>query len=622
MRWLVLVVIVAACGGEKKPKKRVYEDAAAAGAARVSGDADRDKLFLSVPTAKAVEGVIERLSAKPHIAGTKPNEEVAKEIMRTLGRMGWKLGTQQYDVYLPHPKKLSITLRGDKPVEIAVTEPAAARYGDETVFHNWNAYAASGKASGPLVDGNVGTPDDLKSLDVKGKVVLLRYGPLYRGAQVAHAERAGAAAVIFYPDEPERPRDSVQRGTVLYYWQRPGDPLTPGVAALPGVPRKQPAEVDVLPKIPVVNVSANEADKLRAGIGRVVDVTVEMDTETRPIRNVIAILEGKSKDAVILGGHYDAWGPGAVDPHSGTATLIEIARGLTALTKAGWRPRRTIVLAFWDAEEPGIVGSTEWVEENADMLRANAVAYFNIDSIKAGALVVQGAPTLHEHIRACSAEVIDPITAKPFAPTFMDLGIGSDFTAFLHHAGVASLQWATGEGPGKYHVWHSMLDDFEHVTTTHPAFAFIPAYAAVMGLCAIRLADAEYLPFDYEATADWIAAALTKLALGDRTKLDAALAKLRDAAMRAKAMPTKAVGDPAKCNAALVVAERGFLDPDGIVGRPWYRHLATGPDPSNGYSALLVPELAAAKTDRALRSASDRLAAAIERVATALEPCR
>jgi len=626
VRWLVLVVIAAACGGEKKPKKKVYEDAAApADALRVTGDADRDKLFLSVPTAKAVEGVIERLSAKPHVAGTKANEDVAKEIMRTLGRMGWKLGTQQYDVYLPHPKKLSITLRGDKPVEISVIEPAGAKYGDEPVLSSWNAYSASGNASGPLVDGNYGTPDDLKGLDVKGKVVLLRYGPLYRGAQVAHAERAGAAAVIFYPDpkdDAERPTDSVQRGTVLYYWQRPGDPLTPGVAALPGAPRKQPAEVDVLPKIPVVNISASEASRLRAGLGRVVDVSVEMDTETRPIRNIIAILEGQSKDAVILGGHYDAWGPGAVDPHSGTATLIEIARGLTALTQAGWRPKRTIILAFWDAEEPGIVGSTEWVEENADMLRANAVAYFNIDSIKAGALVVQGSPALHEHVRACSAAVIDPITAKPFAPTFMDLGIGSDFTAFLHHAGVASLQWATGEGPGKYHVWHSMLDDFAHVTTTHPAFAFVPAYAGVMGLCAIRLADAEYLPFDYGATADWIAAALDKLALRDRAKLDAALAKLREAAMRAKAMPTKAGGDPAKCNAALARAERGFLDPDGIVGRPWYRHLATGPDPANGYGALLVPELAAAKNERALTSASERLAAAIERVATALEPCR
>jgi N-acetylated-alpha-linked acidic dipeptidase len=600
----LIVVVVAACGGEKKPKK-VFEDAARPAEPRVGSDVDRDKLFLSVPTPKAVEGIIERLSAKSHVAGTPANEAVAKEIMRTLGRMGWKLGTQQYDVYLPHPKKLSITIRGDKPIEISTRE------GD---VDNWNAYSASGKVSGALGEGD----------DVKGKIALVPYGALYRGAQVAKAERAGALAVIFYPDpkdDPARPPDSVQRGTVLYYWQRPGDPLTPGVAALPGAARVKPAVVDVLPKIPVVNVSANEAARLRAQKGAVVEVVVEMDAETRPIRNVVAILEGKSKDAVIVGNHYDAWGPGAIDPHSGTAALIEIARGLTALTQAGWRPRRTIVLAFWDAQEPGIIGSTEWVEENAAMLRDNAVAYFNVDSIKAGKLVVQGAPQLRAHLTACASAVEDPVTKQPFAPLFMDIGIGSDFTAFLHHAGVTSVQFAATGAPGEYHVWHSTLDDFEHAKQADPGFAVIPALARVMGLCAIRLADAEYLPFDYVATADWIAAAVDKLT-SDHTKIDAALAKLREAATRANAMPTKGGGDPAKCNTALARAERGFLDPDGIVGRPWYRHLATGPDPDNGYAALPVPEIAGAKTERALVSASDRLSAAIERVATALEPCR
>jgi N-acetylated-alpha-linked acidic dipeptidase len=167
-----------------------------------------------------------------------------------------------------------------------------------------------------------------------------------------------------------------------------------------------------------------------------------------------------------------------------------------------------------------------------------------------------------------------------------------------------------------------MADDLENAKTkSDPGFAFIPAFAQLMGLCAIRLADAEYVPHDYGATADWIAGALDKVKT-DRTKIDAALGKLREAAMRAKSMPMKAGGDPAKCNAALVVAERGFLAPDGIAGRPWYRHLAIGPDPANGYGPLLLPELAAARDAAAMTRASDRLAAAIERVATALEPCR
>ncbi len=620
---LIVIVIAAACSGEKKQKK-VYEDAALPpDAIRVTSEADRDKLFLSVPTSKAVARVIERLAAKPHLAGTPANEEVAKEIMRTLGRMGISMGTSQFDVLLPHPKKLSIRILGDKPVDIAVTEPSAAKYGDDTVLHNWNAYSASGKVSAPIVYGNYGSAEDLAAAKPKGKVLLLRYGPLYRGAQVAAAERAGAAAVIFYPDpqdDADRPRDSVQRGTVLYYWQYPGDPLTPGVAAVPGAKRGDGAAV--LPKIPVVNVTAIEAEKLRSATTPV-EVFVDMDRETRPVRNIVAIIEGKSKEAIILGNHYDAWGPGAIDPHSGTAAMIEIARGLAALTKAGWRPKRTIILAFWDAEEPGVIGSTEWVEEQAEMLRTNAVAYFNIDTIKAGALLVLGSPALHEHIRSCAADVIDPTTSKPFAPAFKDLGIGSDFTAFLHHAGIASLQFqSAGDGPGQYHVWHSMLDDFEHAqTASDPGFRTIPAVAQVMGLCAIRLADAEYLPLDYGATADWIAAAVAKIPIVDR-QLDASLARLREAATRAKAMPMKGGGDPAKCNAALVVAERGFLDDTGIAGRPWYRHLATGPDPINGYAALLVPELAVAKDAVARELASKRLAAAIDRVTAALEPCR
>ncbi|MBA3393094.1 MAG: M28 family peptidase [Deltaproteobacteria bacterium] len=672
MRWLILCVVAAVgCRGEAKPKRKAFEDAAVPiDAPRVTTAEQRDALFASVPTAKAVRGLIERLAAKPHVAGTKANEDVAKEIMRTLGRMGWKLGTAQYGVYMPLPKRLAIHVRGDKPFELAVTEAAAAGESAPELLA-WNAYSASGTVSAPVVYASYGRATDFAALkqagvDVKGKVALLRYGPLYRGAQVASAERAGAAAVIFYvdpEDEPTRPRDTVQRGTALYYWQYPGDPLTPGVPASPDAPRKRPAQVDVLPKIPVLNVTADEAAKLLAvitgpqaspelagglaapyhlGPGPVIEVAVELDTETRPIRNVIAIFDGKSPHAVVLGNHYDAWGYGAVDPHSGTAALIEIARGLRALQLAGWRPRRTIIIGFWDAEEMGMIGSTEWVEDQAAMLAPNAVAYFNIDSIKAGPLVVGASPALREHVRACAHDSVDPATGKPFEPAFEELGIGSDWTAFLHHAGIASLQWRTGKGTGTFDVWHSLRDDATYAgTKADPDFAFIPAFAKLVGGCAVRLADAEYLPLRYSETATWLADAITALdpdagsesrplhlrptAKLDRTKLDLALAALREAATRAEAMPMKAGGDPAACNGALTVAERGFLAPDGLVGRPWYRHLATGPDPENGYGARLLPELAAAiaaKDAKAIARATDRLADAITRVAAALEPCR
>jgi len=660
VRWLLVIAIVAACGGEKKPKSKPVEDAGiAVDAMRVTTEDERDRLFLAVPTAKAVDGIIERLAAKPHVAGTKANEDVAKEIMRTLGRMGWKLGTADYRAYLPLPRDVSIVVEGDDGFELSTVEAANAKHPASPELLAWIAGSASGTAKAPVVYASYGRAEELAALkragvDVKGKVVLLRDGPLDRGAQVASVERAGAKAVIFYvdpEDEPDRPRDSVQRGTVAYDWQYPGDALTPGIAAKPDVPRTPAAKAEVLPKIPVVTVTADEAHRLLAklggpdaspelagalpgpyklGPGPTVTVTVELDVDSRPVRNIIGILDGKSKDAVVLGSHYDAWGPGAIDPHSGTATLLEIARGLTALTRAGWRPKRTIIIAFWDGGERGAIGSTEWVEEQLEMLRANAIAYFDVERVTPGPLVINGSPALREHVRACAHDVTDPSTGAPFEVTFGDLGIGADGTAFLHHAGVASLQWQTGAGKGRYHVWHSLLDD--HATAkaqTDPDFAFIPAFAQVMGLCAVRLADADYLPLRYSETAAWLDDALAALATTtklDRAKLDPALEVLRTAALHAESLPMKAGGDPAKCNAALVVAERGFLAPDGLAGRPWYRHLATGPDPTTGYAALRLPELAAAaavEDRKALARATQRLVEAIERVAKTLEDgCR
>ncbi len=639
---VVGVVGVVGCRGDSKPAPTSEPEAPAKPS--IATAKERETLFLGVPTAKAVRGTIERLSATPHVAGTAANIAVSREIMATLGRLQIKVGVAEYHVYMPHPRALSVKVRGDKPFELAVVEASKESTAPELLA--WNAYSANGKVAAPLVYAGFGRDEEFAALakagvDPKGKVVLLRYGPLYRGAQVASAERHGAAAVIFYvdpKDEPDRPRDSVQRGTVVYYWQYPGDPLTPGTASDRNAARVKVSDAKVLPKIPVLNVTANEADKLLAllggpvapaelagarpyhlGPGPIVEVTVELDGETRVIRDLIAIIPGDSQQGVVLGNHYDAWGHGALDPHSGTATLIEIARGFTALTRAGWKPRRTIVLAFWDAEEMGVIGSTEWVEDQLAHIRKTAVAYFNIDTIKAGALVVQGSPALRELVRGCAADVTDPGTGKPFSPTFKDIGIGSDWTAFLHHAGVASLQWQSGPGKGVYTVWHSLLDDADYAgTKADPDFAAIPSFAQVMGLCALRLADAERLPLRYSETATWLDGAITVLAsttklVLDRTKLDAGIAKLRTAATHAESTAT--------CNQAMIDAERGFLAEDGLVDRPWYRHLATGPDPDNGYGALLLPELAGAKDQAALDRAIVRLAAAIERVAAALAGC-
>jgi N-acetylated-alpha-linked acidic dipeptidase len=554
VRWL-LVIALAACGGEKKPAAK--KDDAGVAAARVSGEADRDKLFLSVPSANAVEGIVERLSAQPHLAGTPANEAVAKEIMRTLGRMGWKVGTQQYDVYLPHPK--TVTLDG-VPLE------------------DWLAYSGSGKVKAPVVE----------ILEAKGKIALVPFGLIDHAVMVRDAERAGTLAVILWDTE-------ARRDSLLRDWQRPGDPLTPGAGAMPGTPRLRPRDVDVLPKIPVITVSEATAVRLR---GKTAEIVVEMDGETRPVRNIIAILEGKSKEAVIIGNHYDAWGPGAVDPHTGTAALIEIARGLTALTRAGWRPQRTIVLAFWDGKEPGMLGSTEWVEANLAQLQHDVVAYLNLDWVLPGELAVRGDPMLAGHVRACAAPHADPFEARA-------IHTRSDAAPFQFHAGIASLDFRTRSDADA--TLHSKLDDLAQAKRTDPGFTFTPRFAGMVGLCAIQLADAEMLPFDYVAVADAIDAAI-----GDKrdARITASLARLREAGTRAKGLATKGGGDPAKCNAAMIAARRGLLDPDGVVGRPWFKDLAGG------------DELVAADNDRALRSAQARLAAAIDRATAALEPCR
>lgn len=578
--------------------------------------------FLAVPTSASVRETMTATSSKPCMAGSPGAAAVATYLGKTLRDLGFKVDIREYDVYLPYPKRIAVTVHDKVTLELSLLEPLDGVSAPEAL--TWNAYSASGTVHAPVVPVGTGSDAELAGLDIKGKVVLMRYGPLYRGAQVAAVERKGAAAVIFYSDpkdEPKRPPESVQRGTVLYYWQYTGDPQTPGIAATRSAARG--SGTDVSPKIPVLTVNSVEARKLLDLIpanstGPITDVTVELDGAHRTIRDVIATLPGDTDEMVVLGNHYDGWVYGAVDPHSGTATLVEIARGLGKLVSAGWKPKRTIMIGFWDAEEFGVIGSTEWVEDSLARLQQRAVAYFNIDTIKAGALTLQGAPELRQFLTSCTSAVIDPLTNAPFAPAFKDIGIGSDWTAFLHHAGVTSVQWLTGAGPGTYSVWHSGLDDVQWAATkADPEFGFTPAYARVMGLCALRLATADIVPFNWSDAVTWMTGALdqlattTKLSL-DRTDLDQALRALAAIADRAR-RPS--------CNAALPQVTRAFLAPDGLVDRPWYRNLITGPNPDNGYGALLLPELAAARTQPALDRATERLVMAIRHATTTLSAC-
>jgi N-acetylated-alpha-linked acidic dipeptidase len=637
---LLLTLALAACKARNEPQTQAPPPAGSAGSgsaaapavpsapAAIDGFANQaaeravEVTFLAVPTADDVKAQITALAAKPHMAGTPGDAEVATALASKLKALGFDVSVDEYPVYMPHPKKISIVVRGDKPIELATRERAGSRpiAADAPELYGWNAYSASGKVTAPAVLAGYGRDEEFAALakqgiDVKGKIAILAYGPLYRGAQVASAERHGAAGVIFFPDpkdEPDRPRDTLQRGTVVYYWQYMGDP------------KQAPKQTPVLPKIPVANVTANEADKLLAlvrgkGAAPVVELDVQLDDATRTIRDVVARIPGESSEEVVLGNHYDAWVFGALDPHSGTATLLEIARGIAKLRDGKWKPKRTIVIAFWDAEEFGVIGSSMWAVAHGKELK-DAVAYFNIDTIKAGSLVVQGEPALRGLVEGCARDVVDPNTKQPFKPTFKDIGIGSDWTAFLHHEGVPSMMWQTGAGKGVYNVWHSVQDDTDYAgTKADPGFAFIPAYAQVMGVCALRLAGADSLPFHHAETATWLDKAIDDLAKTkptlDKDALHGAVKRFADAAARADH------GSGDKCNRARASIDRAFLAEDGLVDRPWYRNLALGPNPDNGYAPLPLPELAGARDATTLAAATLRLVAAIDHATATLADC-
>lgn len=678
---LLLVTAAAACsapaGRGAAPRPRGAADRLPGfTAASTARQREAERAFLAVPLADSVLARVRHLTTRPHFTGTDGAADVAGWLVDYLSSLGFDVEVREYEPYLPFPVHSRVRVTAPEPREVVTWEPdpretplrapdASAGPPAEPLLLAWNGYAGDGAAEAPLVYVNYGLPEDYELLrergvDVGGRVVLARFGRAYRGVKVWEAQERGAAAVLLYPDPagdgyaagdtvplgPYRPSWSVQRGTVSALWRYTGDPLTPGMAAVSGAPRLDPAEAAILPRIPVVPISYAEAGRLLEGLEGdelpagwrgalsatyrpgpgplVVRVESEQIRELRTIRNVIARLPGRTDAQVVVGNHYDAWIRGGIDPHSGTGALLEIARGLSALIAAGWTPERTLTLGFWDAEELGVVGSTEWVE---DVVPAGAdlVAYLNVDVLTAGALAVAGSPILEDVVVSAAAEVEDPETGRPLLegwrerPPLRDvaeldvLGAGSDWTAFYHWAGVPSLQW-TMNGRGTYAVYHSSLDDFDYAERWgDPGFRAAPAMARVMGLTALRLANADVLPFRYSRAAERISRDLLDLEASARSVFGAAgteaVAELVDLAGR---MEAAAREREARVDAALEAGDlerarreaepyawgdRLFLLEDGLPGRPWYRHVLYAPSAETGYASVALPELAAALED-------------------------
>lgn len=673
-------------------------------AARVAGQRELEAKLKRIPSGARAEKHLRFLTAEPHLAGTPGSKRVAEYVRDQLRSYGFDAELVRYDVWLPHPKEVKLELVAPERIELARPEEAIEgdpSTSDARAVAAYNGYAPSAEVIAPVVYANYGLPEDYERLrdagvDVKGKVVLVRYGRTFRGVKTYVAEENQAAGVIIfsdpaddgyvvgdpYPRGPWRPMSGIQRGSVYYGFLTPGDPLTPGVAATADAPRLEPKQARTLPQIPTMPISARDAEEIlkRMNGPRVprswqgglpfsyhmggaatlrVRMKLEMDYQRRAIWNAVGKLSGtNAAEWVVVGNHHDAWVFGAVDPSSGTAAVLEMARSLGTLAKGGWKPRRTIVICAWDAEEFGLIGSTEWVEQRVEELRQKAVAYLNVDSAVSGdRFGASGTPSLKGLMREAAREVNDPRTGRSIyelwrertearreapgadredsAAPVGNLGSGSDFTPFFHHAGVPSLDMGFG---GEYGVYHSIYDSFAWMKKFgDPEFAYHTAAAQLTGVLVLRLAEADVLPHDYDAYAAEIARFVEELQHlvgqeGDHPELnlravtDSAAAFRAAAAQAMKAARSAAdEGDAARAaqvNAALREAEQALLSPQGLAGRPWYRHTVFAPGTYQGYGVVLLPGVreAVERGDWATaRAEAAALADALRRAAARLQ---
>jgi N-acetylated-alpha-linked acidic dipeptidase len=681
-------------------------------AARSEDERRIEEQFRAVPQGSSAREHLRRLTAEPHVAGTPEDRATAIYVRDQMRLFGLSAELKEYQVWLNYPKTDPIVeLISPRREKISVREAVIKEdptSSNPKITPLFNGYSASGDVTAPLVYANYGLPPDYDALakagvDVKGKIVIVRYGNSFRGVKAKVAQDHGAVGCIIYSDPaddgyaqgdvypkgPWRPVAAGQRGSVQFLFQYPGDPLTPGKPAIPGTPRisLEEAYADI-PRIPVQPLAYDEARKLieplkgpvrpkgfQGGyafpyhVGGTNDVRVhlktDMDYQSRTLWDVVARIDGdQEKDRwVIMGNHRDAWVFGAVDPNSGTATMLEAARAFGALLKSGWHPHRTIILCSWDGEEYGLIGSTEWAEENAQELQQKAVAYLNVDvAVNGPNYNASSVPSLWRLIRDATRDIKDPKTGKTVYQQWQDrareqrnetdpdyddearigaLGSGSDYTPFLQHLGIASTDMGFG---GDYGVYHSAYDSFYWMSHFgDPEFVYHVAAAQLWGTMALRLADAPALPFDYADYANQVREYFNEsVKLAKRRHLEAAIDEkamndaLKDFADEAARVERErqrlsaennnaASARLRRLNDALMDAERAFIDDRGLRGRPWYRHEIYAPGTFTGYAAQPLTDFRQALDDRNttnLREGLDAVVAAIKRATDVLKKGR
>lgn len=668
-----------------------------------------DADFLAVPDPALARQHLKALTAVPHWASSPEDYATAQYVAARFKAAGLQTEIVPYSVLLSKPLSVLIEafdasgtqiLSGPHREHVDPGANAASNssidqfQSDPRVSIPYNDWSAPADITAPVVYANYGRLADFQRLaelgvSVKGKIVLVRYGAIYRGVKAYIAQQFGAKGILIYsdpiddgdknlpkyPDGPRRPDSAVQRGSAQFLPIYPGDPTTPGVASTPALSPSLRIPTDKLqydlPSIPVSPLSsADAAPILRAlsgpdvpldwqggldfpyklGSGSVtVHMRIAIDRRLRTIWDVIGKIPGATDPhhLVIAGNHRDAWVYGATDPNSGTAAMLEAVHGLGVLLQHGWRPARTIIIGSWDAEEEGMMGSTEWVEQHSAELEY-AVAYFNVDVAVSGPTFgAASVPSLRQFVREIAAEVPSAAGGTvaqqwrkqeqgshrgPAADDDLhlgDLGSGSDYTPFLEHDGIPAADIAS-DGP--FSVYHSVFDNFDWFTRfADPTFAYTQQQARFFGLEILHMADADFLPLNYSVYAQEIRSYLDQArqrstARGMKLDFTAAstaayqFAVAADSAHLSQLTPPK---DPTILNHELSAAERAFLLPQGLPRRPWYRHSIYAPGEFTGYESVVIPgvnEAIDASDSARAQSQLDQLSQALIRAANALDP--
>lgn len=626
------------------------------------------------------------LTEDPHPAGSEKNYQLAEYTRDRFLEFGLEnVELRRYDVYLPLPRRVSVRMVAPLEYEASLKEDGYPvdkdSYASE-VGISYMGMSASGDVTGELIYAHSGNPEDYdwlesQGIDPRGKIAIVRYSVpySYRGFKAWEAERRGVKALIIYsdpmedgyrkgdvfPDGPWGPESHIQRGAITYDFIVPGDPLTPGWASVEGARRIPVEQARSVPHVIAVAMSWRDAQPLLENLGGPVapydwqgglpityhvgpgpaelNVRVDMDDEIRPIWVVTGDVRGSQdpERRVVLGNHRDAWVYGGVDPSSGSATLLELARVLGKMKEDGHRPLRTLTLASWDAEEWHLTGSTEWGEELGPSLAEDTIAYLNVDSSTAGPDFTAGAvASLNPVLVSVLRDVRDPNTRGSVLDAWRnlktveedvdlvdnELGSGSDYTVFLNFLGIPIVDM-TFDGP--YGVYHSQYDDYYWMTHFgDPGFRYMTAMAEVWGRLALRLANADVYPFDLALYAQRVGGFLSALEEqpGVAENLDLGRAKEAIAAWtRQAAELNQAVASELdrpregarfrEMNELLLQTEKAFLLEEGIPGRPWFKHALYAPRYT--YAAMSLPGVQEAVDEGEWERAQSQLAVLTER---------